>query len=100
MIDVSQLLIFTFFSGCGFYGKCIEPNVCGCGEDNQKCVNGVCNSRGKCVCNKDLFRYVDACVSYNNLTRIVTNSYEKKRYNIELLNEFNNHIGKYFMFAN
>lgn len=89
------------FRGCGFYGKCIEPDVCGCGLDKQKCINGNCNSRGKCVCNSEngLMRYIDSCVTHDNLTRIVTNPNAQARYNHELLNEFNNHIGKYFQFG-
>lgn len=88
------------FRGCGFYGKCIEPNVCGCGRDKQKCINGVCNSRGKCICEEHLHRYIDSCVTYDNLTRIVQNPNEQRRYNMELVNEFNNNIGNYFNFGN
>ena len=87
-------------NGCGFYGKCIEPDICGCGPDNQKCINGGCNSRGKCICPANLTRFIDSCVTQDNLTYLSTNPREQYRYNKELVNEFQIHIGKYFMFAN
>lgn len=98
-IFIFQSNIYLYYSrGCGYYGKCIEENVCGCGFINQKCINGTCNSAGRCVCGPGSIRFLDSCVSPENLPDLVKTARSVEKYSQEFQNEFYNHIGKFFLF--
>ncbi|XP_055847239.1 epidermal growth factor-like protein [Episyrphus balteatus] len=82
--------------GCGYYGKCVAPNVCGCGLSNQQCSFGNCDAFGKCVCGEGLVRFVDKCVAPNRMESLVSSYEQRSIYNQQLRLEFNNLIGRHF----
>lgn len=82
--------------GCGYYGKCVAPNVCGCGLSNQHCSFGNCDALGKCICGEGLVRFVDKCVAPNRLESLLSNYDQRLIYNQQLKLEFNNLIGRHF----
>ncbi|XP_017465112.1 PREDICTED: tenascin isoform X2 [Rhagoletis zephyria] len=89
-------------NGCGFYGKCIAPNVCGCSivegpmRNYQRCANGNCNSKGRCRCKEGYVRFIDQCMEPDKVTTYA--SMRPSRLNETLLQEFNMLIGRHFMF--
>ncbi|KAH8393576.1 hypothetical protein KR200_005009 [Drosophila serrata] len=87
--------------GCGFYGKCIAPGVCGCavvpGPDRtyQKCEFGLCNAEGRCRCQVGKTRFIDKCMSPDTVTTYA--SMNPIRVNASLIQEFNLLIGRHFV---
>jgi len=87
-------------SGCGFYGSCIAPNVCGCAvvagpvSSYQRCENGYCNAEGHCRCLVGKTRFIDKCMSPDTVTTYA--SMDPPRVNASLMHEFGLLLGKYF----
>lgn len=86
------------FSGCGYYGKCIETNVCGCGFSPKRCNHGSCTPDGKCKCGHGLTRFVDSCVSPSKIDSLVNTYEQRQRLNKDFILEFNAIIGHLFKF--
>uniref|UniRef100_A0A6P4FGP6 von Willebrand factor D and EGF domain-containing protein n=1 Tax=Drosophila rhopaloa TaxID=1041015 RepID=A0A6P4FGP6_DRORH len=89
--------------GCGFYGKCIAPNVCGCAvvpspdQIYQRCQHGLCNSMGRCRCQVGKTRFIDKCMSPDTVTTYA--SMDTVRVNGSLIQEFNLLLGRHFNFT-
>ncbi|XP_016963931.1 epidermal growth factor-like protein isoform X1 [Drosophila biarmipes] len=86
--------------GCGFYGKCIAPNVCGCAlvpgpeRSYQRCEFGLCNSIGRCRCQVGMTRFIDRCMSPDTVTTYA--SMNPVKVNASLIQEFNLLLGRHF----
>ncbi|KAH8409966.1 hypothetical protein KR009_003241 [Drosophila setifemur] len=87
--------------GCGFYGKCMAPNVCGCavvpGPDRtyQKCELGLCNADGRCRCMIGKTRFIDKCMSPDTVTTYA--SMNPIQVNSSLIQEFDLLLGRHFI---
>ncbi|XP_017154787.1 von Willebrand factor D and EGF domain-containing protein [Drosophila miranda] len=87
--------------GCGFYGKCIAPNVCGCAivpgpeTSYQKCAMGLCSSLGRCRCLEGKVRFIDKCMSPDTVTTYA--SVDPTRANSSLILEFELLLGRHFI---
>ncbi|XP_075150069.1 nimrod B4 isoform X2 [Haematobia irritans] len=88
---------------CGFYGKCIAPNVCGCAlidghlKSYQQCDGGSCTSKGHCSCLPGKTRFINQCMSPDEVTTYATIHHEKM--NVAFFDEFNLVIGRFFNFT-
>ncbi|KAH8378191.1 hypothetical protein KR093_009994 [Drosophila rubida] len=86
--------------GCGFYGRCIAPNVCGCAvvpgplSSYQRCENGDCNAEGHCRCLVGKTRFIDMCMSPDTVTTYA--AMNPPRVNASLMHEFDLLLGKHF----
>ncbi|XP_037825952.1 von Willebrand factor D and EGF domain-containing protein [Lucilia sericata] len=86
--------------GCGFYGKCIAPGVCGCAivdgpfKSYQKCELGFCNSKGRCRCQVGTTRFINQCLVPDKVTTYASMKHQKL--NEALIEEFNLLIGRHF----
>ncbi|XP_017853937.1 tenascin [Drosophila busckii] len=87
--------------GCGFYGTCIAPNVCGCARvqgpesSYQNCELGYCNGEGHCRCLEGKTRFIDKCMSPDSVTTYA--SQNPIRVNASLIHEFDLLLGRYFV---
>ncbi|EDW75758.1 uncharacterized protein Dwil_GK15108 [Drosophila willistoni] len=87
--------------GCGFYGKCIAPNVCACAVvpgpeiTYQGCKMGFCNSQGLCRCMEGKTRFIDECMSPDTVTTYA--SLNPIRVNASLMHEFDLLLGRHFI---
>uniref|UniRef100_A0A1I8PBM7 EGF-like domain-containing protein n=1 Tax=Stomoxys calcitrans TaxID=35570 RepID=A0A1I8PBM7_STOCA len=90
-------------NGCGYYGKCISPDICGCAiidgpmKSFQKCELGYCTSNGRCRCQTGTTRFINQCLSPDKVTTYATMHHYKL--NGAFLDEFNLLIGRYFNFT-
>ncbi|XP_037959055.1 uncharacterized protein LOC119688448 [Teleopsis dalmanni] len=84
--------------GCGLYGKCFEPNICGCGSPAQLCIFGTCTAKGTCVCSKGLTRFIDKCVEFTNVEGLLNNYEQREYYNQQLTYQFEGLIGRMFKY--
>ncbi|KAL7740373.1 hypothetical protein ACLKA6_013171 [Drosophila palustris] len=88
-------------NGCGFYGKCIAPNVCGCAvvagpeSSYQRCENGYCNAEGHCRCLVGKTRFIDKCMSPDTVTTYA--SMNPPKVNASLMHEFDLLLGRHFI---
>ncbi|XP_030377144.1 uncharacterized protein LOC115626033 [Scaptodrosophila lebanonensis] len=87
--------------GCGFYGKCIAPNLCGCAllpgrfDSYQRCEQGFCSAKGRCRCMEGKTRFIDKCLSPDTVTTYA--SMNPPRANSSLIHEFDLLLGRYFI---
>lgn len=98
-----SISIFLIYSGCGFYGKCIAPNVCGCAITDgffasfQHCNMGHCNARGQCRCSVGTSRFIDHCLPPDKVTTYASSKHYNQL-NKALFHEFHLLIGQHYIF--
>lgn len=81
---------------CGKYGRCLAPNICGCGHAEQHCLNGLCESGDHCQCPPGEAHFVDRCLGPNQLNHQLSTNEKRQHFNQQLGHEFNALIGRLF----
>jgi len=96
---VFTFMKFRLFSRfCGKYGRCVAPEICGCGEGQQHCRNGSCDDIEHCSCPSGETHFIDRCLKADRLSQHLNTSEKRKHFNRQLAYEFNALIGRLFNF--